>query len=404
MIPNGYPAKEADMARLTDIAVRNLKAGAERQEIPDAAQRGLHIIVQPTGAKVFAVRYRFAGKTRKLTLQAGIGLAAARREAADALYQVERGIDPAVEKQRSRDEQRAAAADTLEKVAAEFFKRDGAKIRSARDWQRDLVRQVFPPLGQRPIADIRRKDIIRLLDDIEDSAGSAQADTVLAIVRRIMNWHAVRDDSFRSPIVRGMRRLKPSEHARARILTDDEIRRIWQAADAMPGPFGHYVKFLLLTAARRNEAAHLRWQEIVGTEWTLPGARNKVKKDLVRPLSAAALAVLTKTPRIAGSDFVFSADGRRLGGMTRRKKEIDTASGVAGWQLHDLRRTAKTLMARAGVAPHVSERCLGHVIGGVEGVYDRHSYRDEMLNAYERLAAVIGQIVEPQANVTMMAR
>jgi integrase len=204
--------------------------------------------------------------------------------------------------------------------------------------------------------------------------------------------------------VKGMRRRKPSEHARARVLTDDEIRRLWQAADVMPGPFGHYVKFLLLTAARRNEAAHLRWSEIVATDWLLPSARNKTKKDLARPLSAAALAVLTRTPRIAGSDFVFSADGRRLGGMARRKREIDEASGVAGWQLHDLRRTAKTLMARAGVAPHVSERCLGHVIGGVEGVYDRHSYASEMRVAYEKLAALLDQIVEPKANIVAVVR
>jgi hypothetical protein len=214
------------MVRLTDIAIRNLKAGTARREIPDSGQRGLYVIVQPTGAKVFAVRYRFAGKPRKLTLQAGIGLAAARKEAADALYQLEQGSDPSAVKQRARDEQRAAAADTLEAVCAEFFKRDGAKIRSAYAWQRDLARLVFPTLGRRPIADIRRKDVVRLLDDIEDNNGAASADVTLAIIRRIMNWFAVRDDNFRSPIVRGMRRHKSSEHARSRILTDDELRAV----------------------------------------------------------------------------------------------------------------------------------------------------------------------------------
>jgi integrase len=392
------------MVRLTDIAIRNLKAGTARREIPDSGQRGLYLVVQPTGAKVFAVRYRFAGKPRKLTLTAGISLAAARREAADALYEVERGNDPGTIKQRAREAQRAAAADTLEAVCGEFFKRDGAKLRSARDWQRDLERLVYPSLGQRPIADIRRKEIVRLLDRIEDTNGAAQADTVLAIVRRVMNWHAARDDDFRSPIVRGMRRRKPSEHTRARVLTDDEIRAVWRAADGMPGPFGHYCKFLLLTAARRNEAAHMQWSEIVGQDWVLPGSRNKVKADLKRPLSAAALAVLTKTPRVAGSDFVFSADGRRLGGMTRRKKEIDAASGVAGWQLHDLRRTARSLMSRAGVPSEHAERCLGHTIGGVEGVYNRHDYRDEMLVAHENLATLLGQIVDPQPNVVAMVR
>ncbi len=392
------------MVRLTDIAIRNLKASTARREIPDSGQRGLYLIVQPTGGKTFAVRYRFAGKPRKLTLTAGISLAAARREAADALYQVEKGIDPGVAKQRARDEQRAAAADTLEAVCAEFFKRDGAKLRSARDWQRDLARLVFPTLGQRPIADVRRKDVIRLLDAIEDNNGTAQADTVLAIIRRICNWYAVRDENFRSPIVRGMRRRKPSQHSRARILTDDEIRAVWRAAGVMPGPFGRYCKFLLLTAARRNEAAHMRWQEVVGTDWTLPASRNKTKTDLTRPLSAEALAVLSKVPRIAGTDFVFSADGRRLGGMTRRKREIEQASGITGWTLHDLRRTARSLMSRAGVPSEHAERCLGHTIRGVEGIYDRHSYREEMLIAYEKLSTLIQQIVDPQPNIVAMAR
>jgi integrase len=391
------------MVRLTDIAIRNLKASTARREIPDSSQRGLYLIVQPTGGKTFAVRYRFAGKPRKLTLTAGISLAAARREAADALYQVEKGIDPGVAKQRARDEQRAAAADTLEAVCTEFFERDGARLRSARDWQRDLARLVFPTLGQRPIADVRRKDVIRLLDAIEDNNGTAQADTVLAIIRRICNWYAVRDENFRSPIVRGMRRRKPSQHSRARILTDDEIRAVWRAAGVIPGPFGHYCKFLLLTAARRNEAAHMRWQEVVGTDWTLPASRNKTKTDLTRPLSAAAQAALAKVPRIAGSDFVFSADGRRLGGFGRRKREIDEASGITNWTLHDLRRTARSLMSRAGVPSEHAERCLGHTIRGVEGVYDRHSYREEMRLAYERLATLIGQIVNPAANVVSLA-
>jgi integrase len=148
----------------------------------------------------------------------------------------------------------------------------------------------------------------------------------------------------------------------------------------------------------------MRWSEIVGTDWTLPAARNKTKVDLVRPLSAAALALLSRTPRIAGTDYVFSADGRRVGGMARRKKEIDAASGVVDWTLHDLRRTARSLMSRAGVPSEHAERCLGHVIGGVEGVYDRHSYRDEMRVAYERLATLLGQIVDPQPNVVAMVR
>jgi integrase len=392
------------MVRMTDIAIRNLKPGAERREIPDQHQRGLYVVVQPTGNKSFCVRYRYAGRPRKLTLQPGIGLAAARKEAADALYQVQQGKDPGAAKQRAKEEQRAAAADTLEAVCAEFFKREGERMRSAKDWQRDLERLVFPTLGKRPVADVRRKDIVRLLDNVEDNNGAGQANVTLGIIRRIMNWYAARSDDFRTPIVRGMARTKPSEHARRRILTDDEIRAVWRASDSMAGPFGRYVQFLLLTAARRNEAAHLRWQEVVGADWTLPADRNKTKVDLTRPLSAAAQAVLAKVPRIAGADFVFSADGRRLGGFSRRKAEIDAASGITDWTLHDLRRTARSLMSRTGVSSEHAERCLGHVIGGVEGTYDRHGYHNEMLIAYEKLATLISQIVDPKPNVVAMAR
>ena len=390
------------MARLTDISIKNLKPSAQRREIPDQHQRGLYCIVQPSGAKVFAIRYRFEGRPRKFILQPGIELAAARKEAADALYQVQQGTDPAEAKARAKDERNATAAETLEAVAREFFRRDGAQLRTARDWQKDLERLAFPTFGKRPIASIRRKEIVRLLDNIEDNNGRGMADTILAIIRRVMNWHAVRDDDFRSPIVRGMRRYK--EPPRERVLDDDEIRAVWCAADSTPGPFGYCIKFLLLTACRRDEATHLLWREIAGDDWFLPAERNKTKVNLKRPLSSAALAVLEKVPRIAGSDFVFSSDGGWLGGITRRKREFDKSFGITGWTLHDLRRTSRSLMSRSGVLSEHAERCLGHKIPGVEGVYNRYPYRDEMLLAYEKLATLIGQIVDQQPNVVAMVR
>jgi integrase len=209
-----------------------------------------------------------------------------------------------------------------------------------------------------------------------------------------MNWHATRSDDFRSPIVRGM---TAAEVARDRILTDDELGAIWRAS-ADVGVFGALIRFLLLTGARRSEGAEMKWVEIVGSDWTLPVARNKVRQDLVRPLSGSALAIVEAQPK-AGA-FVFSRDGQRpLVAFTELKERLDVASGVSEWRLHDLRRTARSLMSRAGVPSDHAERCLGHVIGGVRGVYDRHSYRDEMLMAYEKLAALIAQIVEPQENV-----
>ena len=264
------------MARvLTDIAIRNLKPSSKRREVPDPGARGLYVVVQPSGQKSFAVRYRFAGKSRKLTVTAGISLAAARKEAAEALYQIERGRDPGETKRDAKQQQRRAAEDTFRAIAEEYMRREGNRLRTARDRCGVLERLIFPSLGDRPIGAIKRSEIIRVLDQIEDEKGPGMARSTLAIIRKIMNWHAARSDEFRSPIVRGMDRTKGN--ARDRILTDDEIRAVWQAANG--SLFGSLVRFLLLTGARRNEARHMTWSEIEGADWTLPAARNKTKQD-----------------------------------------------------------------------------------------------------------------------------
>jgi integrase len=141
-----------------------------------------------------------------------------------------------------------------------------------------------------------------------------------------------------------------------------------------------------------------------GNDWVLPAARNKTKVDLVRPLSKAAMGILQRVPRIDGSAFVFSSaiGGRPIGGIARRKAKFDRACGVTGWTLHDLRRTARSLMSRAGVPADHAERCLGHVIGGVRGTYDRYEYCNEKRQAYEALAQQIDRIVNPVDNVAEM--
>jgi integrase len=386
----------------TDVTVRNLKPGPTRREIPDPAARGLHLIIQPSGVKTFAVRYRFLGKNRKLTLTRGISLAAARKAAADAMFELERGFDPAAQKRAAKQARRLAAGDTFGNITAEYFKREGDRLRSA-DWQRSVLsRLILPALGQRLIGDIRRSEIIRLLDRIEEGSGPVMSDRALAIVRRVMSWHSVRSDTFSSPIVRGMTRTSSQERARDRILTDEELRAVWNAATTVP--FGFFVRFLLATACRRSEANRLIWPEISadGAVWTLPAARNKTQVELVRPLSAAAQEILASTPRVLDCPFVFSSGRRPLGGLSRHKKALDAACGVTGWTLHDLRRTARSLLSRAGINADHAERCLGHVIGGVRGVYDRHAFYDEKRHAFEALSAQIERVVNPTPNVVAM--
>ena len=142
------------------------------------------------------------------------------------------------------------------------------------------------------------------------------------------------------------------------------------------------------------------WSEISGADWTLPAARNKVKVDLIRPLSAAAQVTVAAFPRIGRQGYVFTIGGNSpLGGFAKFKRRLDQACGVTGWTLHDLRRTARSLMSRAGVPSDHAERCLGHVMPGVRGTYDRHAYHEEKRRAFEALAAQIERIVNPQENV-----
>ena len=387
--------------RITTIAIENMKAGHTRREVP--AGNGLYVVIAPSGKKGFAVRYRFGGRTRRLVLQNGVMLAQARQLAADAMFAVAQGRDPAVAKQQAKDKTAAAAADTVRAIGDEYLKREGHKLRTLPLREDILRRLIYPALGDRHVEGIRRSEINRLLDGIEDRNGPVMADYTLAVLRRIFGWHAARSDTFNSPIVRGMARTKPSERARARILSDPELQQLWAAAGARPGPFGPLVRFLLLTTARRTEAAELRWSEITDDGWLLPAARNKTKVELLRPLSSAARRLLADLPRFEGCDFIFTCDGRRpITGFSKPKRELEARCGVRGWWLHDLRRTSRSLLSRAGVNVDIAERCLGHVIPGVRGTYDRHQYQAEMLHAFEALAARIDQIVNPPSGVNVV--
>jgi integrase len=387
-------------SRMTDTSIAALKPAALRYEISDPQQRGLRIAVYPSGQRTFVVRYRYEGRPRKLTLQGGVSVEQARKLAADALFQVAQGNDPAAQK---AIQQGANRAETVQAVAVEFLERHRDKLRSVGQYENVLRRLVLPELGHLQIRSVRRSDVSRLLDRIEDGSGPSMAQVTLAVVRRMFAWHAARTDDFNSPIVRGMSRIKSSERQRTRILTDDELMRIWRVAASDNSAFGPYVQFLLLTGCRRDEAAELPWSEIEHNIWTLPVERNKTKQLLERPLSAAALAAMARAPRFAGSAFVFSSTGGRFHGF-QYKSELEKASGTSGWTLHDLRRTSRSLLSRAGVSREHAERCLGHKLPGVEGVYNQYKYRPEMLIAYEKLATLIDQIVDPQPNVVTMVR
>jgi integrase len=395
---SGYPqnGRGNSMARLTAVSVQNAKPGPVRREIADGGCTGLYLLIQPkSGRKSWCVRFRHAGKPCKLTLDAST-LADARKAATAALAEVAAGRDPREAKKTAEAKAQLAKADTVRSVCEAWLAREGKKLRTVDQRRSVFERWVYPQFGGRPIASVTRGEIVHLLDKIEDQCGPRAADHSLAAVRRVFNWYAPRSDDFRSPIVRGMGRAAPAaERARSRTLTDGEIRRVWAAAgDA--GAFGVGVKLLLSVGARLSEIFKMSRSELEGTDWVLPAARNKVKQELVRPLSRAALDLLEGLPIIDGCEFYFALHGRRpFNDFARAKKLLDAASGVAGWRLHDLRRTSRSLMSRAGVNPDHAERVLGHVIGGVRQTYDRHEFYNEKKQALEALAGLIARIVNP---------
>jgi integrase len=389
------------MAKLTAIAVENIKPGPRRREIPDSGCQGLYLVVQPSGRKSWAVRYRFQGTPRKLTLDGALTLATARKAATDALHVLERGHDPAAAKKSAKVRAELAAANTLRAVAESYLvyeerKPADKRLRTIEQRRATFERLIFPVLGGRPIADIRRSEIVKLLDHVEAERGGRMADEVLGVLRILFDWHARRDDDFRSPIVKGLQRTRPIERMRNRVLSDDELARVWIAADGM-GVFGRYVQFMLFTATRRNEAARMTYSELAnGGDWLIPASRYKNKLDHLVPLSKAAQALLAKAPRIVDCDYVFSTDGKdAIANFAHLKMRLDAASGVSGWRLHDLRRTARSLMSAAAVNPDHAERCLGHALLGIRKTYDRYEFRAEKLAAFEALAARINQIANP---------
>jgi integrase len=366
----------------------------------DSTQSGFGLMVTKAGHKSYVCQYRAGRLSRRMSLKVGLTLTEARKEAKAILGRVAKGGDPLGEKRKSEE----ASENTFRAVAESFLQREGPKLRSADERRKIFERLVYPVLGSRQIDAIRRSDIVKLLDGIEDDSGPRMAHLTLAYISRLFSWHAKRTDDFHTPIIRGMGRVNAKERARKRTLTDDELRAVWNATEAGGSLFDRYVQFLLLSACRRNEAARMIRTELDGTDWLIPGSRTKNKQDHLVPLSGKAMGILSKLPVVGKPDgFVFTNDGvRAFRNFAECKGKLQERSGTQGWSLHDLRRTARSLMSRAGVPADHAERCLAHVIGGVRATYDRHEYHPEKKAAFEALAVQIDRILQPADNVVQL--
>ncbi|MGC2409913.1 MAG: integrase family protein [Methyloceanibacter sp.] len=382
--------------RLSDLGVASLKPRAARYVTPDPELGGMYIRVQPSGAKSFvAVTRDPNGKQVWATIgpTSLLPIAEAREKARSIMLAIKAGQD-------------TAGPETFGAVADNWFRRHvlAKNLISAVDISRYLDRHLYPAWRGRDFSTIRRGDVAKLLDAVDDASGPVAADFVLSLVRNISNWYAARHEDYQSPIVRGMRRTDAKARARARILDDDELRAVWNQAEAN-GVFGAFIRLALLTGQRREKIASMKWSDVtVDGEWQIQAQARQKGTAVALMLPAAAIDIIRAQPRYASNPYIFAGrENGHLSGFSKRKDQFDAKVKIEPWVFHDLRRTARSLMSRAGVRPDIAERVLGHSIQGVAGIYDRHSYSDEKADALRRLAALIETIINPPVgNVVQM--
>lgn len=377
---------------LTDNMVASLPRRAAAYFFPDPELPKHGIRVRPGGPGTYTVitrdpyrkqRWIKIGNTAELTV------AAARAKARTVIERVEQGLEPY--------EPPPAKPDSVAAVTKNWLARhvDKQGLRTGREQHRIVERYILPHWAERDFVSIRRRDVTALLDHIEDNHGPRTCDTVATLLGSVARWYVDKGyaaDDYVSPFSgikqRGRRK-------RSRVLTDAELKAVWDAAgDA--GAFGAFVKLALLTAQRREKILTMKWSDIAADGvWTIPMEPREKGTPSKLKLPEAALAVLRTLPHLVGNDFVFAVN---RGFNSRYKRTLDDATGVRDWTIHDLRRTARSLLSRkaVGVPLHVAERVLGHKVGSaVAQIYDVHDYSEEISDALRRLAAEIERIVSP---------
>jgi len=372
---------------LTAKQVQHMKPDSKRVEVPAGPPTGLYLIVNPSGKKSWALRYRWRGRPKKLTFAGSypdLSLALARAEAQAALADLQRDIDPAavkVEEEREPDSARAVANEWLDRYVK-------PNTRTWPEVERILNREVLPSWKDKLITEIGRADVLRLLDAIVDSGRPILANRTLSILKRWFNWCVERGILEVSP---GSGIRPPAkEKSRERVLETAELAEIWKATESLGFPFGQYFQLLILTAQRRSEIAQMRWQDVdLGAAlWTLPQEATKAGRIHDVPLSQAALELLENLPRFDGPFLFTSTGGKRpVSGFSKAKKALDEKINVeAPWRIHDLRRSAATHMAKTNVPPHVLAAILNHSPGtaqGITAIYNRFRYLEERREALE---------------------
>ncbi len=409
--------------RFTDRSIAALKPKAKLYEIWEDGRTGLGVRMSPKGRKSWNYMYRFNGKARRMTLGTypAVSLASARVKHANAKELREKGTDPgALQVERKRA---ALAAETVADLIEEYLEKWARpRKRSAYEDERILRKDVLPVWGKRKAKEIRRRDVITLLDEIVERGSPIQANRTLAVVRKMFNFAISRDIVDATPVA--MVKAPAKENQRDRVLSADEIRTLWTGLDKAPMSEGSkfVLKLQLATAQRKGEIAGAAVSEFDFEEsgWTIPAERSKNGQAHRVPLSSLVLELIHEACDLAGdSPWLLPSPGndrpitpRSINHALYRvlrpapPERLKPAIKIKDITPHDLRRTAASGMTSLGISRLTVGKILNHVETGVTAVYDRHGYDAEKRHALDAWAARLEGILSgtaKAANVVQLA-
>ncbi len=386
-----------------------------RLEYSDTVTPGLVLRVSEDGIKSWSVRYRIGGRLRRYTLgkYPSLKLAPARVAAAKALQLAKAGTDPAGVKRA------AARGETIADLAKDYIARYAKpRKRSWREDDRMLEKDVLPHWRTIKVKDLTRRDVRERIDMIADrSASSARA--TLSVIRKMLNFAVSRDwvDANVASLI-----PKPgAARSRERVLGDEEIRQVWTAAAAEPATMKVLIRLRLITAQRGGELVKLKWTDRDGAWLTIPASVTKNKLAHRVPLTTLAAEAIAELPKDS-SEWMFAGrqetrhlwDAKKAGRRVADRvlvslQKDDPKIEAFDFRGHDLRRTAATRMAAAGIPNADIAKVLNHVEGGPRAtqVYNRYAYDKEKqiaLETWERTLTAILADEQPSGQVIPFAR
>jgi integrase len=405
----------ARRVRITEATLKGLKPApaGKRDYVWDAVLPGFGLMTMDTGASSYIVYKRFGGSRspsrRKIGRVGRIGLAEARSLAREQLALAESGRDPKAE---AREARRAAERrKTFGELVEVFLARHVRKQRKARDVEREIRNEILPVLGDRPIEEVSRKDVAELIGAIRDRPAPRHAHNILGHVRRFYSWLMAQPEFEDLIATNPCDRIRAKDligekKSRQRVLDDAEIAAVWKASGKLADPWRSFYRLLLLTGARKSEVSDARQGEFDLDEsklWTIPSERFKSDRTHLVPLSADAIHVLEALPRGPRGDFVFSTrDGAiPIDGFSKSKAKLDALVTAelgrkpAPWQVHDLRRTVRTQLAKLRISSDVAELTIGHALRGLHVVYNQYDFLAERREALELWAKRLRELTTP---------